>query len=61
MSATHIFIPTNLGVEEAIPLVRNSLGNISYEQEVTVRYNTIFISTCDISEHKKAATITVNA
>ena len=33
---THIFTPTYLGVQEAIPLVRNSLGNLSYEEEVTV-------------------------
>lgn len=30
MSTTHILTPTFLGVEEAIPLVRNSLGNISF-------------------------------
>ena len=33
---THIFTLTYLGVVEAIPLVRSSLGNLSYEEEVTV-------------------------
>ena len=45
MSMIHIF---------SHPLVRNRLGNISYEQELTVQYNAIFISTCDISVPKKA-------
>ena len=33
---THILTPTYLGVEEAMPLVTNSLGNIGYEEELTV-------------------------
>ena len=39
---THIFTPTYLSVEESTPLVRNSLGNISYEQELIVQYNLYF-------------------
>ena len=34
MSVTHIVTPTYLGIEEAIPLVRNSLGNTGYEEEL---------------------------
>ena len=33
---THILTPTYLCVEEATPLVKNSLGNIGYEEELTV-------------------------
>ena len=36
MSMTRILIPTYLGVEEVIPLVRNNQGNIGYEEELTV-------------------------
>ena len=39
---THIFKPTYLSVEEYIPLVRNSLGDISCEQELIVQYNLYF-------------------
>ena len=33
---THILTPTYLGVEKAMPLVTNGLGNIGYEEELTV-------------------------
>ena len=39
---THIFTPTYLSVEEAVPLVRKSLGDISNEQELIVQYNLYF-------------------
>ena len=33
---THILTPAYLDVEEAMPLVTNSLGNMGYEEELTV-------------------------